>query len=137
MLSTTTTPAGMPPDIGGANEPAAMMMSMDSGPMVDASGLAAEEISWGFGLTDPGEPSALDITGMPLGEFHTRLNFVKRATVDPLLAPGNPDFWHAHDFFVNPTIDENSTLASLMDAGVSEAAPANNLSVYWVPSLFN
>ena len=137
MLSTTTTPAGMPPDIGGANEPAAMMMSMDSGPMVDASGLAAEEISWGFGLTDPGEPSAWDITGMPLGEFHTRLNFVKRATVDPLLAPGNPDFWHAHDFFVNPTIDENSTLASLMDAGVSEATPANNLSVYWVPSLFN
>ena len=97
----------------------------------------SSEVTWGAGLTDPGAASAWDLTGMPLGEFHSRLNFVKRATVDPLLAPGNPNFWHAHDFFVNPTIDENTTLASLMAAGESAAAPANNLSVYWVPSLFN
>ena len=98
---------------------------------------SSDSVTWGMGLTDPGQPSAWDITGMPLGEFHSRLNFVKRATVDPLLAPGNPNFWHAHDFFVNPSIDENSTLTSLMAAGDSAAAPASNRSVYWVPSLFD
>ena len=94
-------------------------------------------ILWGEGLSDPGQPSAWDQTGMPLGEFHSLLNFSKRDTIDPLLAPGNPNFWHAHDFFVNPSVSENATLASLMQAGESAAAPTNNLSVYWVPSLMN
>lgn len=122
------------PTVGEADLAAAMAMPMlDSEP----AAAAAEEVTWGLGLTDPGEPSAWDITGMPLGEFHSRLTFVKRATVDPLLAPGNPDFWHAHDFFVNPSVDENSTLESLLAAGETAAAPTNNLSTYWVPSLFN
>ena len=95
-------------------------------------------ILWGEGLSDPGQPSAWDKTGMPLGEFHSLLNFVKRDTIDPLLAPGNPNFWHTHDFFVNPGVNENSTFESLMQAGESAAAaPTNNLSVYWVPSLLN
>ena len=94
-------------------------------------------ILWGEGLSDPGQPSAWNLTDMPLGEFHSLLNFSKRDTIDPLLAPGNPNFWHAHDFFVNPSVSENSTLASLMQAGESGAAPTNNLSVYWVPSLMN
>ena len=94
-------------------------------------------ILWGEGLSDPGQSSAWDQTGMPLGEFHSLLNFSKRDTIDPLLAPGNPNFWHAHDFFVNPSVSENATLASLMQAGESAAAPTNNLSVYWVPSLMN
>ena len=80
-------------------------------------------ILWGEGLSDPGQPSAWDQTGMPLGEFHSLLNFSKRDTIDPLLAPSNPNFWHAHDFFVNPSVSENSTLASLMQAGESAAAP--------------
>ena len=80
-------------------------------------------ILWGEGLSDPGQPSAWNLTDMPLGEFHSLLNFSKRDTIDPLLAPGNPNFWHAHDFFVNPSVSENSTLASLMQAGESAAAP--------------
>jgi len=136
----------MPPptQLIGDGHAAAMTMTMDHGMMDhgmmgDAAAIATptEEITWGFGLTDPGEPSAWDITDMPLGEFHSRLNFVKRATIDPLLAPGNANFWHAHDFFVNPSINENSNLESLMAAGESAAAPSSNLSVYWVPSLFN
>jgi len=137
LLTATVDSAAMPPDMSMADEPASQVMAMDGGLIVNATALAADEVTWGYGLTDPGQPSAWDITGMPLGEFHTRLNFVKRATVDPLLAPGNPDFWHAHDFFVNPSVNENSTLTSLMEAGASDAAPASNLSVYWVPSLFN
>lgn len=140
MLSVSTGTEMLPPaELTGDGQAAAMTMTMDHGMMGDASAIAAptDVVTWGFGLTDPGEPSAWDITEMPLGEFHSRLNFVKRATIDPLLAPGNANFWHAHDFFVNPSINENSNLASLMAAGESAAAPSSNLSVYWVPSLFN
>ena len=119
--------------------PASMEMSMEMTDQVVSPLPAGSTVplTWGQGLSDPGQPSAWDITGMPLGEFHSRLNFSKRDTIDPLLAPGNPDFWHAHDFFVNPSVHENSTLESLMQVGESAAAPANNLSVYWVPSLMN
>ena len=122
-----------------ASMPASMEISMQMTDQVVSPLPAgsAVPITWGQGLSDSEQPSAWDITGMPLGEFHSRLNFVKRDTIDPLLAPGNPDFWHAHDFFVNPSVHENSTLESLMQAGASAAAPANNLSVYWVPSLLN
>jgi hypothetical protein len=44
-------------------------------------------ILWGEGLSDPGQPSAWNLTDMPLGEFHSLLNFSKRDTIDPLLAP--------------------------------------------------
>lgn len=98
---------------------------------------ASPSAAWGYGLTDPGMPSAWNATGMPQGEFQTRLAFVKRATIDPLLAPGNTNFMHMHDFFVNPSIDENSTFTSLMKAGPSAAAPASNRSAYWVPSLYD
>lgn len=140
MLSVSTGTETLPPaEITGDGQAAAMTMTMGQDSLVDASALAAatDSVTWGFGLTDPGEPSAWNITEMPLGEFHSRLNFVKRATIDPLLAPGNANFWHAHDFFVNPSVNENSNLASLMAAGETAAAPASNLSVYWVPSLFN
>ena len=125
-------------DVSAADTDATTMETMTAGQAgVAMTPTHSDVVTWGAGLTNPGEPSAWDTTGMPLGEFHSRLNFVKRATVDPLLAPGNPNFWHAHDFFVNPTVDENATLESLMTAGESAAAPANNLSVYWVPSLVN
>ena len=42
-------------------------------------------ILWGEGLADPGQPSAWNLTDMPLGEFHSLLNFSKRDTIDPLL----------------------------------------------------
>jgi len=115
----------------------AMLMQETDYSVSTLSEASVAPILWGEGLSDPGEPSAWDRTGMPLGEFHSRLNFLKRDTIDPLLAPGNPNFWHAHDFFVNPSVSENSTLVSLMQAGESTAAPTNNLSVYWVPSLMN
>ena len=132
MLSVSTGTETLPPaEMTGDGQAAAMTMTMDQGTLVDASALAAptDEITWGLGLTDPGEPSAWDITDMPLGEFRTQLKFVARATIDPLLAPGNPNFWHAHDFFVNPSVNENSNLESLMAAGESAATPSSNLSV--------
>jgi hypothetical protein len=132
----TAAPDGMGTEMPGeVHDSAALALSASV--LMESVSAAPAAVTWGYGLTEPGASSAWDITGMPLGEFHTRLNFVKRATVDPLLAPGDANFWHAHDFFVNPTVDENATLGSLMAAGESAAAPSSNVSAYWVPSLFN
>lgn len=126
-----------PSDSSGMHASLAMLTQETDYSASTLSEASVAPILWGEGLTDPGQPSAWERTGMPLGEFHSRLNFFKRDTIDPLLAPGNPNFWHAHDFFVNPSVNENATLESLMQAGESAAAPTNNLSGYWVPSLMN
>jgi len=59
--------------------PASMEMSMQMTDQVVSPLPAgsAVPLTWGQGLSDPGQPSAWDITGMPLGEFHSRLNFVE------------------------------------------------------------
>ncbi|MEO1993863.1 MAG: DUF1996 domain-containing protein, partial [Planctomycetaceae bacterium] len=94
-------------------------------------------MTYGFGLLEPGGPDAYATTGFDQGEFLSNINFSHRATADPLVAPGNPNFWHAHDFFVNPSTDAYSTIESLMAVDGSSALPANNESVYWVPSMIN
>ena len=132
LIDSTVSTTDIPGGLGGQSA-----MVMDATTSLISSRATTEEVTWGYGLTEPGKSSAWEITGMPLGEFQTRLNFVKRATIDPLLAPGNANFWHAHDFFVNPAIDENSTFESLMMAKDSDATPTSNLSAYWTPSLFN
>ncbi len=96
-----------------------------------------EEVTYGFGLLKDNQPNAYETTGFNQGEFVTNINFSHRATADPLVAPGNPDFWHAHDFFVNPSTDAFSTVESLMAVEGSDAAPTSNESVYWVPSMIN
>ena len=96
-----------------------------------------EEVTYGFGLLEPGGPDAYATTGFDQGEFVSNINFSHRATADPLVDPGNPNFWHAHDFFVNPSTDAYSTIESLMAVDGSSALPANNESVYWAPSMIN
>jgi endoglucanase Acf2/endonuclease/exonuclease/phosphatase family metal-dependent hydrolase len=103
----------------------------------DSYNSPGEEVTYGFGLIEEGQSSAYDATGFNQGEFVSNINFSHRATADPLVAPGNPNFWHAHDFFVNPSTDADSTLESLMAVDGSSAQPTNNESVYWVPSLIN
>ena len=75
-----------------APTPVSMEMSMYMTEQVVSPlpAISTVPVTWGQGLSDPEQPSAWDITGMPVGEFHSQLNFVKRDTIDPLLAPGNP-----------------------------------------------
>ncbi|QNI67444.1 hypothetical protein SynBMKMC1_01362 [Synechococcus sp. BMK-MC-1] len=81
--------------------------------------------------------SAFEATGFNQGEFVSTIAFSHRATVDPIVAPGNTKFMHAHDFFANPTTGASSTVASLMDASDTAAIPINNISTYWTPSLID
>ena len=85
----------------------------------------------------PEERNAFEITGFNQGEFVSTIGFSHRATADPIVAPGDANFKHAHDFFANTSTNENSTIESLLAAGTSAAQPTNNLSTYWAPSLIN
>jgi len=81
--------------------------------------------------------NAFEITGFKQGEFVSTIGFSHRATADPIVAPGDANFNHAHDFFANTSTDANSTIDSLLAAGTSAAQPTNNLSTYWAPSLID
>jgi hypothetical protein len=80
---------------------------------------------------------AFETTGFNQGEFVSTIGFSHRATADPIVAPGDANFNHAHDFFANTSTDANSTVDSLLAAGTSAAQPTNNLSTYWAPSLID
>ena len=81
--------------------------------------------------------NAFEATGFNQGEFVSTIGFSHRATADPIVAPGDANFNHAHDFFANTSTDANSTIDSLLAAGTSAARPTNNLSTYWAPSLID
>ena len=81
--------------------------------------------------------SAYERTGFRQGEFVANIAFSHRATADPIVAPGNLNFPHAHDFFGNPTTGADSTVATLLEATQGAAIPLNNISAYWAPSLID
>ena len=85
----------------------------------------------------PEEINPFDVTGFSQGEFVSTIAFSHRATADPIVAPGNANFMHAHDFFANTSTDENSTASSLLAASSTAAQPTNNVSTYWAPSLID
>lgn len=92
----------------------------------------------GFARLDPDEhPNAYERAQVGVGEFRSFLNFSHRRAADPIVAPGVFPFWHEHDFFVNQSVGENSTIASMMAIEGSDAEPPSNESAYWVPSLFD
>ena len=81
--------------------------------------------------------NAFETTGLNQGEFVSTIGFSHLATADPIVAPGDANFNHAHYFFANTSTDANSTVDSLLAAGTSAAQPTNNLSTYWAPSLID
>lgn len=87
---------------------------------------------WTSTLLPPGAPDPYATAG--LGEFAARCNLSHRATVDPIVAPGNASFWHQHDFFGATATDESSTRDQLL-AGGSSCEPTVDRSAYWVPTV--
>jgi hypothetical protein len=70
--------------------------------------------------------------------FRTFCEFSHLGFVDPIVAPGNPNFMHLHMFFGNTAIDQNSTYQSLRSTGNStcDGGPLNR-TAYWMPAVFD
>jgi len=68
------------------------------------------------------------------GEFLATCTLVKRATEDPIVAPGSTTFWHSHDFFGNTSVGPDSTVDTLLGQG-SSCVTAFDTAAYWIPTL--
>ncbi|MFD7919263.1 DUF1996 domain-containing protein [Streptomyces sp. NPDC059740] len=69
-------------------------------------------------------------------EFQANCNFTHAAPDDPIVYPGQPGASHNHTFMGNTTTAADSTTASL-SAGESVCKAPDDLSAYWVPTVFN
>ncbi len=79
--------------------------------------------------TDPPVPG-------DVGAFRNPCNYSHMLFDDPIKFPGIVGGSHAHTYFGNPTLNANSTLASLLAADLSTCAGGiANESSYWIPSV--
>jgi hypothetical protein len=85
-------------------------------------------------LLAPGAPYPYGPFGK--GEFLASCTLVKRATEDPIVAPGSTTFWHSHDFLGNTSVGPNSTVDTLLGQG-STCVTAFDTAAYWVPTLYH
>ena len=81
----------------------------------------------------PEERNAFEITGFNQGEFVSTIGFSHRATADPIVAPGDANFKHAHDFFANTSTNETPPLDLCC---WNKRSAANEQLTYW-PCLIN
>jgi Domain of unknown function (DUF1996) len=85
-------------------------------------------------LLQPGAANPYGPSGK--GEFLASCALTKRATEDPIVAPGSTTFWHQHDFFGNTTIGPDSTVDTLLGQG-STCVTAFDTAAYWMPTLLH
>lgn len=68
--------------------------------------------------------------------FISTCPYVHTDTVDPIVFPGDTTKSHAHDFFGNRSTNAHTTTDSLIAAGRTSCEHADDLSSYWVPSVY-
>jgi Domain of unknown function (DUF1996) len=82
--------------------------------------------------------SAQDEGGDPTGaNFVVSCGFTgieMRRAVDPIVAPGNPNSFHLHDFYGNTTTNENSTYDTLQQGSTTCNKPEDK-AAYWHPTV--
>lgn len=65
----------------------------------------------------------------------TKCSSTHKAPNDPIVSPGQAGASHLHEFFGNPTVDEDTTTQSLLN-GRTNCYDKNDLSAYWVPTVY-
>ncbi|WP_443079097.1 DUF1996 domain-containing protein [Streptomyces sp. NBC_01498] len=71
-----------------------------------------------------------------VSEFLAECPYSHRLPDDPIVAPGLPGGSHMHSFFGNDTTNARSDVNSLA-RGRSTCAPQEDLSSYWVPTMYD
>jgi hypothetical protein len=111
--------------------------------------------SFGDGQTDPGwvtvdqakwnaqlaEFNAMVPRPVPAGsvrvpEFNASCLYSHSKPDDPIVFPGLPGASHMHSFLGNDSTDANTTTDTLLSNAGSSCQPAEDLSAYWIPSLY-
>jgi len=69
-------------------------------------------------------------------EFNASCTYSHSFKDDPIVFPGLPGASHMHSFLGNGSTNANTTLASLLANPTTSCGPAEDLSAYWVPTLY-
>ncbi|MFF5497673.1 DUF1996 domain-containing protein [Streptomyces aquilus] len=69
-------------------------------------------------------------------EFNATCDYSHSMPDDPIVLPGLPGASHMHSFFGNKSTDAFSTTQSLLNSKATTCAPAEDLSSYWIPTLY-
>ncbi|MFF3749059.1 DUF1996 domain-containing protein [Streptomyces sp. NPDC002018] len=75
-----------------------------------------------------------DVVRVP--EFNATCDYSHSKPDDPIVLPGLAGASHMHSFFGNKSTDAFSTTQSLLNNKATTCAPAEDLSAYWIPTLY-
>jgi hypothetical protein len=89
----------------------------------------------GRGVLDKHKPSS-QRSARAAGAFVSHCRFTHRLPDDPIVKPGMPGMSHLHDFAGNVSTNAFSTRESLLAAGDTTCRRTDDLSGYWVPTLY-
>lgn len=104
---------------------AALMVALASIPLVaDAKGPLG------------GQRAKAKTEPVPVGLFVSECRYSHRMADDPIVYPGRPGISHMHDFLGNDSTTAESTAQSLATYTSTTCHRADDLSAYWVPTLY-
>jgi hypothetical protein len=74
--------------------------------------------------------------GMATAFTNTQVKFFMRKNIDPIVMPGEYKS-HMHSFFGSDAVNVNMSTTAELQQGCSTAVNPNDLSVYWIPTLYH
>ncbi|GAA4806323.1 DUF1996 domain-containing protein [Streptomyces ziwulingensis] len=81
-------------------------------------------------------PATVPAGNVRVPEFNATCSYSHSKPDDPIVLPGLPGASHMHSFFGNRSTDAFSTTQSLLTSTPTSCTPADDLSAYWIPTLY-
>ena len=81
-------------------------------------------------------PAAVPAGTVRVPEFNATCTYSHSEPDDPIVVPGLPGASHMHSFFGNRSTDAFTTPQSLRAHTGTSCTPAEDLSAYWIPTLY-
>ncbi|MEW1904612.1 DUF1996 domain-containing protein [Streptomyces sp. NPDC086147] len=81
-------------------------------------------------------PAAVPAGTVRVPEFNATCAYSHSKPDDPIVVPGLPGASHMHSFFGNRSTDAFTTAQSLRADRRTSCTPAEDLSAYWIPTLY-
>jgi hypothetical protein len=81
-------------------------------------------------------PRPVPATSVRVPEFNASCLYSHSRPDDPIVFPGLAGASHMHSFIGNDSTDANTTTATLLRNAGTSCRPAEDLSAYWIPTLY-
>ncbi|AWS43879.1 coagulation factor 5/8 type domain-containing protein [Streptosporangium sp. 'caverna'] len=81
-------------------------------------------------------PAPVPANAVRVPEFNATCTYSHSRPDDPIIFPGLPGASHMHSFIGNRSTDAFTTTQTLLGNAGTSCAPAQDLSAYWIPTLY-